>query len=103
VDKLSGLFGTLQLNGSITSPICFVQLATLPTPGTILAVGETDPSYYRVINSVLIVKPLTEGTLAAMAERIEAGADRYETLSDRCIVFVEPYDPEPTLGGMAEG
>ena len=94
MDKLSGLFGTIQLNGSVNDPICYVQLAALPTPGTLLAVGDTDPTYYRVINSLLIVKPLTEMNLAAMAERIEAGGDRYETLSDKCIVFVEPYDPE---------
>jgi len=94
MDKLSGLFGTLQLNGAVNEPICYVQFAALPTPGTLLAVGDVDPLYYRVINSLLIVKPLTELNLAAMAERIEAGGDRYETLSDKCIVFVEPFDPE---------
>jgi hypothetical protein len=94
MDKLSGLFGTLQLNGAVNDPICYVQLAALPTPGTLVAVGDVDPTYYRVINSLLIVKPLTEMNLAAMAERVGAGGDRYETLSDRCIVFVEPFDPE---------
>ena len=97
MDKLSGLFGTLQLNGAVNDPICYVQLASLPTPGTLVAVGDVDPVYYRVINSLLIIKPLTELNLAAMAERIEAGGDRYETISDKCIVFVEPFDPEAGL------
>jgi hypothetical protein len=93
VDKLSGIFGTLQLNGSVTTPICYVQFPTVPTPGTLLAVGDDDPDYYRVINTMIIVKPLSELNVAAMTERIEAGAPRYDTMSDRCIVFVEPFDP----------
>jgi hypothetical protein len=94
VEKLSGIFGTIQLNGSVTSPICYVQLPTVPTPGTLLAVGEENPEYYRVINTMLIVKPLNELTIAAMAERVEAGASKFETLSDKCIIFVEPYNPD---------
>ena len=94
MEKLSGIFGTLQLNGSVTSPICFVQLPTVPTPGTLLAVGEENPTYYRVINSMMIVKPLTELNIAAMAERVEAGHGKFDTLSDKCIIFVEPYDPD---------
>ena len=94
MNKLVGIFGTIQLNGSATTPICYVQFATLPTPGTLLAVGETTPEYYKVVNSLMIVKPITEGTLAAMHERVEAGASPFETLSDKCIVFVEPYNPD---------
>lgn len=95
--RLAGFFGTIQLNGSVTSPICYVQFPMLPTPGTLLAIGEDDPTYYRVVNSLIIVKPLTEGSLAAMSERIEAGAEPFETMSDKCIVFVEPYNPDHDL------
>jgi hypothetical protein len=99
MQRLSGLFGTIQLNGSVTSPICYVQLPSLPSPGTLLAVGETTPDYYRVINSMMIVKPITSLSLAAMSERVEAGADKFETMSDKCIIFVEPYDPDKGMGG----
>jgi hypothetical protein len=94
VDKLSGIFGTLQLNGSITTPICYMHLPTVPTPGTLLAVGDQTPEYYRVINTMMIVQPLTDLNIAAMIERVEAGGPKYDTLSDKCIVFVEPYDPD---------
>ena len=94
MNKLTGIFGTIQLNGSVTSPICYVQLPNVPTPGTLLAVGEDNPEYYRVVNTMMIVKPLNEMTIAAMAERVEAGAGKFETLSDKCIIFVEPYDPD---------
>jgi hypothetical protein len=97
VKTLTGFIGTIQLNGSVTDPICYAQLVSLPTPGTLLAVGELNPDYYRVINSLLIVKPLTEMTVAAMAERVEAGSGPFETISNKCIVFVEPYDPEAEL------
>lgn len=97
MDKLSGIFGTLQLNGSIVDPICYVQLPSVPTPGTLIALDQRPPVYYRVVNAMMLVKPLTELTIAAMSERVEAGGDRYETLSDRCIIFVEPYDPGSAL------
>jgi hypothetical protein len=92
-DKLSGIFGTLQLNGTIVDPICYVHLPSVPPPGTLLALPGPNPAYYRVIQTMLIVKPINELTIAAMMERVEAGGEKYDTLSDRCIVFVEPYDP----------
>lgn len=99
MQKLPGIFGTLQLNGSVTSPICFIHLPDLPSPGTLIALGEQDPVYYRVINAMMIVKPLNEMTLAAISERAEAG-EQINTLSDKCIVFVEPYDPDHDLGAL---
>jgi len=93
-NRLEGVFGTLQLNGSITDPICYIHLPSLPPVGTLIAVPGPNPAYYRVLQSMLVVKPINEMTLAAMIERVEASGERMDTMSNQCVIFVEPFDPE---------
>lgn len=91
----TGFFGTLQLNGTLNDPICYLHLPALPAVGTIIGVVGTPPTYYRVIQSMTIVKPLTEMSLAALLERAEASGEKLDVLSNQCVIFVEPFDPTP--------
>jgi|GEM_PF-6834768 len=94
-ERIAGIVGTIQLNGALNDPICYVHLNSLPPAGTLLALPGDPPTYYRVHQAMLVVRPITEGTLAAIFERAEAGAERIETVSNQCVIFVEPFQPQP--------
>lgn len=87
---VAGIFATVVRNGeSLEKPFTSLHLPVIPPIGTVFVIPDEPIPQYRLLGVVMYVVPLNKMNLAAMEERVEAGAEPFNTLSNMCTFIVE--------------